>query len=268
MKAYFNYFKLMLITHFQYRSAAIAGIFTQVFFGFVYILVYTAFYESNTAVNTPLDWAGLATYIWLGQAFFSLIYPMYIDHELLNTIKNGNVAYELIRPQNLFFKYYFKTIAKKLSHVLLRFPAVIMLGFALPASYGLSLPHSLLNFVIFVAALISSLLLCSAYSIIAHLIAFYSIDARGITTFFGVVADIFMGGVVPLPFFPKVLKTIAYALPFRYIADFPFRVYSNDITILEGLKLLGYSSIWIIIFILIGYIISKTIAKKVVVLGG
>lgn len=268
MKAYLNYFKLMIITHLQYRSAAIAGVMTQIFFGFVYILVYMAFYESNTAVSTPINWAELSTYIWLGQAFFALTYPMSIDHELLNTIKNGNVAYELIRPQNLFFKYYFKTIAKKVSHVSLRFPAIIILGFLLPASYGLSLPYSFLNFVIFLGALFLSLLLCSAYTIVAHLLSFYSIDGRGVTTFFGVLADIFMGGVVPLPFFPKVLKMIAYALPFRYIVDFPFRVYSNNITAAEGIKLLGLSSVWVVVFILIGYFLSRNIAKKVVILGG
>ena len=38
MKSYLSYFKLKFITGLQYRSAALAGIFTQLFFGFIYIV--------------------------------------------------------------------------------------------------------------------------------------------------------------------------------------------------------------------------------------
>ena len=49
MKSYLSYFKLKFITGLQYRSAALAGIFTQLFFGFIYISVYIACYESSDA---------------------------------------------------------------------------------------------------------------------------------------------------------------------------------------------------------------------------
>ena len=38
MRAYLTYFKLKFISSLQYRSAAWAGIATQFFFGFVYII--------------------------------------------------------------------------------------------------------------------------------------------------------------------------------------------------------------------------------------
>ena len=44
MKSYLNFFKLRIITNLQYRAAALAGISTQLFFGFVYIMVYLALY--------------------------------------------------------------------------------------------------------------------------------------------------------------------------------------------------------------------------------
>ena len=40
MMAYLNYFKLRLITNLQYRSAALAGILTQLFFAGLYIMLY------------------------------------------------------------------------------------------------------------------------------------------------------------------------------------------------------------------------------------
>ena len=47
MSYYLSYFKLRFITSLQYRAAALAGISTQFFFGFVFIMVYVAFYESG-----------------------------------------------------------------------------------------------------------------------------------------------------------------------------------------------------------------------------
>ena len=49
MLSYLKFFKLRFITNLQYRAAAIAGIATQIFFGFVFIFVYLSFYSSNPA---------------------------------------------------------------------------------------------------------------------------------------------------------------------------------------------------------------------------
>ena len=120
MKSYLNLFKLRLITNFQYRAAALAGISTQLFFGFVYIMVYLALYESNKGVNPPMNLSSIVTYLWLQQAFFALTYPYTKDHELLEMIMNGNLAYELIRPQNFYFKFYIKLIANRMVAAFLR----------------------------------------------------------------------------------------------------------------------------------------------------
>ena len=63
MRAYISYFKLRFITNLQYRAAAWAGIATQVFFGFIYIMVYIAFYESGSTKSLPMELPQLITYI-------------------------------------------------------------------------------------------------------------------------------------------------------------------------------------------------------------
>ena len=112
--SYISYFKLKFKTGLQYRAAAIAGISTQLFFGIMYISVYVAFYESNP--NTiPMPLVELVTYVWLGQAFFSLIYMWYKDKEIINMIKSGNIAYELVRPQDLYLMWFSKIYGEKAS---------------------------------------------------------------------------------------------------------------------------------------------------------
>ena len=54
MKSNISYFKLRNITNLQYRADAWAGVSTQIFFGFMFIMVYLAFYESGTDSEMPM----------------------------------------------------------------------------------------------------------------------------------------------------------------------------------------------------------------------
>ncbi len=268
MKAYLNYFKLRIITNLQYRSAALAGIATQLFFGFVYIMLYLAIYESNSGVKAPMDWNSLVTYMWLQQAFFAITYPYLKDNELLKMIENGNLAYELVRPQNFYFKFYIKMLAERMSATLLRCLPIIIIGLLLPYPYKLCLPPTIDNFLLFLGSLIVACLLVTALSLIVHIISMFTIDSRGIASAYSMIAEVFMGIVIPIPFFPLWMKKISNVLPFRFIGDFPYRVYSGSISILEGRTLIIGSFIWMIITIIIGYFISKYALKKAVIQGG
>ena len=268
MRSYLNYFKLNLITNLQYRAAAIAGISTQIFFGIVYVMVYLALYESNKGVNAPMNMQNLITYLWLGQAFFAMTYPFLKDKELLGMIKNGNLAYELVRPQNFYFKFYIKMLAERIISCLLRFSPILVLAFILPKPYKMALPISINNFIVFLLGLILSVLLISSLNILVHIITMFTIGDLGVINMYLITSELFMGSLVPLPFLPKILIKIGNFLPFRFIGDFPYRVYSGDIPLSEGKILLLFSLIWLIVIIIAGLIVSKIALKKAVIQGG
>lgn len=268
MKSYLTYFRIRIIASLQYRAAALAGLTTQLFFGFVFIMVYLAFYESNGTIVAPMKWQELVNYMWLSQAFFALTYPSQADHELLDMIKNGNIAYEILRPQNFYLRWYVKMIATKTTSTMLRFWPIIIIGLLLPYPYHLSAPIALSNFFLFIIALIFACLLISALIVLIHILSMFTIDSKGLLSIYGVIAEVFMGGTIPIPFFPIWLQKIAYALPFRYISDFPFRLYSGSIPLTDGYSLLLQSFIWIIVTIAIGLLITKLALRKAVIQGG
>lgn len=45
MRTYFSIFKLKFINSLQYRVSALAGLATQICFGMMYVLLFTAFYK-------------------------------------------------------------------------------------------------------------------------------------------------------------------------------------------------------------------------------
>src|SRR5574344_136205 len=267
MKSYITYFRLKIITNLQYRSAALAGMGTQLFFGLVYIMVYLAFYSSG-GTNLPMNIKELVTYMWLQQAFFALVYPYETDTELTTIIKNGNLAYELIRPQNFYLKFFLKAVSKKIIGALLRCWPILLIGFILPSPYSLGLPASPQNLLIFILALLLACFLNSSLSVIVNILGMYSMDTRGFISTYNVIAELFLGGIIPIPFFPMWMQKIANLLPFKYIGDFPFRVYSGSISVSNGYILLLCSLSWVVCIIILDLLVSKNALKKAVIQGG
>ena len=76
---------MKFISGLQYRSAAWAGIATQFFFGFVYIMVYIAFYESG-GKDIPMTLSETITYLWLNQALLALVNQFTRDQELFKMV--------------------------------------------------------------------------------------------------------------------------------------------------------------------------------------
>lgn len=268
MRAYLHYFSLRIKTELQYRAAAIAGILTQMFFCAMYIMFYTALYKSNGTTIAPMSMTSLASYLWLQQAFFSLTYTNAREKEMIDMIKNGNLAYELVRPQNFYFKFYIKMFSHRLSAVILRALPIIVIGFLIPKPYGISLPSNPVVIIVFLVSIILSGLLINAMCELINITTMFTMDDRGVRNLFYVIADVFTGSIVPLPFFPLWLLKIANILPFKYITDFPYRTYTGDIILNDAFKYLGFSFIWLVVFVLLGYFVSKIALKKAVVQGG
>ena len=267
MKFYKSYFKLRFASSLQYRAAALAGISTQFFFGMIYIFVYLAFYESSKNVG-PMKIEELVSYLWLNQMFFSLIYMFYKDKEIFNLIRNGNVSYELTRPKNLYFMWYFKIIAQRLSFVTLRCLPILVIAVILPRPYNLSAPLSITHFLLFIVALSIGTLLMTAIITFYHVITIKHLNEQGITNIYMAISDLLSGGVVPIPFFPLFLQKIANVLPFRYVSDLAFRLYSGNIGIKEGLYGILIQIVWLVIMLVIGNIITNKNLKRIVVQGG
>ena len=101
MKACLSYFRMQLVNGLQYRTAALAGIFTQFFWGFMEIQLYRALYADHAAAF-PMALNALVCYIWLRQAFLALFNTWSFENELFESIRDGGVAYELCRPASLY----------------------------------------------------------------------------------------------------------------------------------------------------------------------
>ncbi|SHI90181.1 ABC-2 type transport system permease protein [Clostridium cavendishii DSM 21758] len=267
MRAYISFFRIRFINGLQYRVAAYAGVATQFAWGFMYIMLYRAFYESNPS-KMPMSLNEISNYIWLQQSLLMLFMTWFLDNEIFELIRSGNVAYELCRPLDIYKMWFAKNCATRLSKAILRCFPIILIAFFLPNGYNFTIPKSSKDFTLFIVATILGFLLVVAYCMLIYIFTFYTVSEVGIRMIMVMLADFLSGGLVPLPLLPDWITKYIYYSPFGVMQNLPFRLYSGGISVHDGLNGIVLQVFWIIVLVMFGKLLVNKAIKKVVVQGG
>lgn len=253
----------------QYRAAAIAGVFTQLFFGLVLIMVYEAFYRSSSVAVQPMTFPQLVSYVWMGQALFAML-PWNADPDVRVMVRTGAVAYELCRPVDLYALWFARAVAQRTAPTVLRaVPMVIVVVVVLPAvgleEWQLGAPVAPVAFALtFVAALALS----AAISTLVNVSLLWTIAGDGVVMMAATVIAFCSGMIVPLPLFPDWAQDVLAWLPFAGVVDLPFRVYNGDIPASELAVVLAKQGAWTLALVVLGRWLMARGMRRIVVQGG
>lgn len=267
MRTFRKILKINMLEEMHYKMAFVSGIICQFAFGFLYIILYNAFFESG--IPQKFDIYQTSSYLWLQQAFFAIFcYSDANRFKITNKILNGDVCYQLLKPINLYDYWLYENISRSASMASLRCLPIIMVSLLLPSTYKLSLPISLGAFLLFLISLLLGLVLISEIKMFAYIAILYTLDAKGVFALVVSVCTLLSGGVIPVPLMPEVLQKILNFMPFRYASDLPFRIYIGDFSINEGLIQMGIQILWIVLLFIFGRLALNHKSKKLVVQGG
>ena len=255
----------------QYRAAALAGAGTQFFWGFIRIMIFEAFYLSSSA-EPPMSFPALVSYVWLGQALLAML-PWNYDVELEAMIRRGDVAYELVRPVDLYGLWFARTLAMRTANASLRcVPMVLVTGLVLSGTplerWALGAPDSSAALALFGVAVLAALVLGVAITTLVHISFMWTISGEGIARLVPALVTVFSGMVIPLPLFPSWAQPLLAALPFRGLADTPFRIYSGDLAGADAAGAILLSLVWAAILIGAGRALLARGCRRLVIQGG
>ena len=247
----------------QYRAAALAGVGTQIFFGIVRTMIFDAFYRSST-VPQPIGRADVVTYIWLGQAFLVLVL-LDADKDVADMIRSGNVAYELVKPVDLYWLWFARAISGRAAPLVLRAVPILALAGLWRGLHG---PASAVGAMLFAAALVGGLLLAASLVAIMTISMLWTISGEGISRLMAPLVFFSSGIVVPLPLFPEWMQPALAALPFRGLIDTPFRIYIGQLHDASALAALANQAVWIVALVAAGRIMLAGNLRRLVIHGG
>ncbi len=255
----------------QYRAAAFAGFGTQLFWGAIKLMILGAFFAANHHAS-PMSLPQIVAYVWLGQALLGLL-PWNVDAELQEKMMNGAVAYELLRPVDLYAFWYARTVALRTATTFLRMiPMIVSAGFLLPliglGTWALPPPASVPSAVCFVFSLTATVALASAVTMLMHVALIWTLSGRGFNTLMTGIVIVLSGLVVPLPLFPDWLQPFLYWQPFRGLADVPYRIYGGNIAPDVAILEIAQQCVWAMLIAAGGYALMAHAKSRVVVQGG
>jgi ABC-2 type transport system permease protein len=255
----------------QYRAAAFAGFGTQLFWGAVRLMILGAFYASSQT-ESPMNLVQITAYVWLGQALLGLL-PWNVDAELQEKMTTGAVAYELLRPLDLYTFWFARTVALRTATTFLRMiPMIVVAGLVLPliglGAWALPPPATAVNALCFVVSLTATVALASVITMLMHVALIWTLSGRGFNALMTGLVIALSGLVVPLPLYPDWMQPWLYWQPFRGLADVPFRIYSGNIVASAAVAEIFMQFCWAVLIGGIGYAILSRAQARIVVQGG
>ena len=255
----------------QYRAAAFAGFATQLFWGAIRLMILAAFFAAATEPQ-PMDMPQIVAYVWLGQALLGML-PWNVDADFRAQVRDGTVAYDLLRPLDLYSYWFGRTLAFRVAAPTLRgIPMVLFAMVLLPLvgldDWALIPPASAVALAGFVASLVLAAMLATAITLLAHISLLWTISGVGMDRVLTGLVTVFSGLTVPLPLFPDWLQPLLNWQPFRGLADVPYRIYSGNIPAAEIAGELFFVLIWMIALVLLGRLILLRGVRRMVVQGG
>ena len=267
MKMYFSVFRIRLINSLQYRAVVLGEILARLGWGIMEILAFAALYRSAGS-GLPMEFSQTVSYIWLQQLLFLLFSVVYADSEIYSTLQDGSIAYELVRPMDLYGRWFCQSAANRVAPTIVVSLPALLLALFLPEPYRMSLPLGPGQFLLFLLSCVLALGVVVSFAMLMYISLFYTLSHRGVKIIVTAVTSFLSGGVIPLPFFPAPVFFVVELLPFAAMQNMPLLIYSGNLAGAEALRGVAFQLFWLLALLAMGRLFMGRALKKVVVQGG
>ena len=246
-----------------YRTATLAGLATNFFFGLLRAYVIIALYGARTNV-AGLSLSAAITFTGLTQATIAVI-NLWGWYDLSHTVESGEIATDLLKPMDFFAYWLAQDLGRVLVNLLLR-SLPIMLFYVL--AFRITTPPSAIDGLYFALSLGLAWLINFSFRFATNLTAFWVVNAAGVIRLATTLSLLLSGFLMPLRFFPAWFQRLCALTPFPAMINTPIEIYLGvraPAAIVQGL----YTQLaWALALVLLSYGLLRLGVRRLVVQGG
>ncbi len=228
----------------------------------VYYLWKTVFSTRGTLQG--FSWDEMRTYVIVAYAVNTLLSFQSLMR-MMNTIRTGDVASELLRPMDFLGAQLSQAIGSACIEGLISSCVALLISFLF---LNIMPPQTPLMFGFFLLSVCLGFLIKFLLSYLVALLCFYTINALGLVWAQTAVINLFSGALIPLAFFPDWLRQIILLTPFQGIVYTPVTLYLGKIQGAEVGRALGTQLIWTIILWLVARWFWRVSIRQLDIQGG
>jgi len=119
-----------------------------------------------------------------------------------------------------------------------------------------------------VPSLLAGYVISMLMTLMLGMLAFWTLQIDGLTMLYILFGQFFAGALVPIPFFPPVLRLLAEVLPFQSTTYLPVAIYVGRVHGNGALHALALQLLWVVILALAANLMWRRSLHRVVVQGG
>jgi ABC-2 type transport system permease protein len=175
---------------------------------------------SAVARDAPVGRFGQKDFVayFLAALVVRLMTGAWVIWELNHEIRDGTLAFRLLRPIHPLLAYACENVAAMPLRLALSLPVATVLLFTVG---GTRITHDPLLLALFPITVLGAWLITFLAMSIVGALAFYIDSAGSVFEIWMGLFGVFSGYLVPLELFPRWVTLLARALPFRYMLAFP-----------------------------------------------
>lgn len=247
-----------------YRTATVAGVFTNTVFAFILSYVMVAVFRERPEIG-GFDSLDAVTAIFVGQGLYPLTISSMGDAEVAERIRSGEVAVDLVRPYDFQGWWAAVGIGRAFQMGLTRGLVPVAVG---GITVGLRWPDSVGVWLLFLVSVALAAAVAFAWGFLLQLCAFWILDIRGPYQIGWLAAQFLSGLHLPVVVFPDGLEAIVRALPFVALVQLPAELFLGKHRGVDALGVLGVQVGWLVVLVLAGRLVLARAVRRLVVHGG
>lgn len=247
----------------HYRLAMLAGLITNVVFGFVRASVLMAAVHANSGFG-GYDRGTIGAYTWLSQGLLGAI-AFWTLPDIVERIRTGDVAIDFLRPIDIQFAHLAEYLGRALCTLLPRGVPSILIG---TLTFGLAFPTTASTYVLGAISLLIAIVLSFLSMFAVSLAGFWLIETRGLRALHMICGTFLAGLFAPIHLFPGWLRAVAYATPFPSMLQWPIDVLSGRTSGLAAVGIVVVQCFWLAVLVGLGQLLLRAGRHKLEVQGG
>lgn len=248
-----------------YPGATVAGLFTNVVFGFLIAYILLAVYEHADVIG-GYDVRDAIAYVWLSQGLMSVVGIFGAGwYELARRVQTGDVATDLQRPLHVQRAELAYDVGRAGYQALWRAAPQFALGALL---FEIAIPGEPGRWLLFAVSVALAVLVAFGVRFLVNLCSFWLLDYRGPVILAIALNLVLSGAVMPLVFFPGALDTVLRLTPFAAMLQAPIDVYVGAPLGGSTATVLALQASWALALYGAGRLLLAAGTRRLVIQGG
>ncbi len=245
-----------------YRSATLAGIFTNTVFGFLLAYVLLAVYSERSDVGGFSSMDAL-TFTFVAQGLLMTV-GLFGGTDIADRITTGDVIVDLQRPFDHQSWWAAVDYGKAAYYLPFRGVPPFVAGAMV---FDLETP-GVWRLGAFLVSVTLAVAVAFGWRYLLQLSAFWLLDVRGSNQLGWLAAQFLCGAFVPIVFFPAWLEQLCRVLPFASMLQVPVEVWLGRHLGVDLLATMAWQAAWAVALVALGRVVMGRAVRRVVVQGG